>query len=143
MKLEAVIIREKVKMIVRGVMGVLFVGFTVFRIQIGVLRVQYNTTGNALIAEAHSNAFIFWGLADLLIFVLLVYNGYVEIKKHPNPQIASLFFVLMQSSIPKLFVIVLNTILIVIVGQVRGTPSQGISDLNTFIWSVKGTYPVL
>jgi hypothetical protein len=143
MKLEAVITREKARMIVRGVLGVLFFGFAAFRIQIGVLRVQYNTTGNALIGEAHSNAFIFWGLADLLIFVLLIYNGYIEIKRHPNPQIASLFFVLMQSSLPKLFVIVLNTILIVIVGQIRGPSSQAVSDLNTFIWSVKGTYPVL
>jgi hypothetical protein len=143
MKLEAVVTNLRVRNAVRGIMGVLFVGFTVFRIQIGVLRVQYNTTGNALIGEVHSNAFIFWGIADLLIFGLLVYNAYIEVTKHENSQSASLFIVLMQSSIPKLFVIVLNTILIVIVGQVRGTPSQAISDLNTFIWSVKGTYPVL
>jgi hypothetical protein len=141
-KLETVIMNKKVKLALRGVMGLLFIGFVIFRIQIGVLRVQYNTTGNALIGEAHSNAFIFWGLADLIIFGLLIYNAHIEITKHENSQSASLFLVLTQSSVPKLFVIVLNTILIVIVGQIRGTPSQGISDLNTLIWSVKGTYPV-
>jgi hypothetical protein len=141
-KLEAVVHSARIRTGVRVIMGVLFVGFTVFRIQIGVLRVQYNTTGNASIGEAHSNAFIFWGIADLLIFGLLVYNAYIEVTKHENSQSASLFVVLMQSSLPKLFVIVLNTILIVIVGQIRGPSSQAISDLNTFIWSVKGTYPV-
>jgi hypothetical protein len=141
-KLETVIMNQRIKTVLRSLMCLLFVGFLIFRIQIGVLRVQYNTTGNSLIGEAHSNAFIFWGLADLIIFGLLIYNAQIEITKHEKSQSASLFAVLTQSSIPKLFVIVLNTILIVIVGQIRGTPSQGISNLNTLIWSIKGTYPV-
>jgi hypothetical protein len=142
-KLETVIINQKIKLGLRAIMGLLFIGFCVFRIQIGVLRVANNTTGNKAIGVAHANAFIFWGLADLIIFGLLVWNAQAEISKYENSQTATLFMVLMQSSVPKLMIIVGNTFLIVIVGNLQGDQPQSVSDLNTFIWSVKGAYPVL
>jgi hypothetical protein len=51
----------------------LLLGFAAFRIEIGILRVYYNTTENAQIAQAHAYAFLWWGVADLTVLTLLIF----------------------------------------------------------------------
>ena len=65
-------------------MFLLFIPFAVFRIQIGVLRVAYNMTGNAAISLAHAYAFIFWGIADLIVMVMLVMYTFQYVRENSS-----------------------------------------------------------
>ncbi|KAJ3150446.1 hypothetical protein HDU86_006618 [Geranomyces michiganensis] len=145
-KTEIVLTNERFRKILRIVMGVLAVGFAGFRINIGRLRVRDNTTGNAAISEAHSWAFILWGLADLIIFMLLVLKTRSDAKAAAENNFASfgsqLLITLMKSSLLRLTVICLNTIAIVVMGQIK-EPSPFASSFGMFLWMVKGTYPII
>jgi hypothetical protein len=103
MKLIPILPTEQHKKILAGVMGLLFVGFSSFRIQIGVLRAGGNTLGNAGISKAHSDAFLWWGVADLIVLALLVWNTKKQVEMYSGNSIVLTLF---QSSIPRIFVLV-------------------------------------
>ncbi|KAI8849442.1 hypothetical protein BC829DRAFT_391765 [Chytridium lagenaria] len=83
------------------IMAVLMVAFAALRFNIGRLRFSNNALGNAAIANAHSYAFLVWGVADLIILFLLVWNVYDH------------------------------------------NPSLSLSNFNSFLWLVKGSYPMI
>ncbi|KAJ3225507.1 hypothetical protein HK099_006645 [Clydaea vesicula] len=65
MKLETAVFNESLKKALRITLGFIFVPFAKLRINIGVLRVQFNVTNNEQISFAHSLAFIPWGFAEV------------------------------------------------------------------------------
>ncbi|KAI8901438.1 hypothetical protein BC833DRAFT_577723 [Globomyces pollinis-pini] len=140
-KLQIAILDPKHKRVLRGILGILFLGFSGCRINIGRLRVMANLTMNTEIAAAHSYAFIFWGLADIVIFGLLAYNIYAQISV-VNHSTMHLVVTLLKSSVPRLLVLVVNTLLIVIIGQISD-PNSNIKNLNSLVWAIKGTYPII
>jgi hypothetical protein len=140
-KLETIFTSPLVKKVLRAIMIGLLVCFTVFRGMIGFYRVRDNTTQNPAIAQSHSYAFIFWGLADLVIFTLLVQNT-IHHMKNSTAALSGLISTLFKSSIPRIFILVVNTLLIVVLGQITNMTS-GLSNLNQLAWAIKGTYPII
>lgn len=139
-KLEVNVSLEFMKKVLRGVMAMLFVVFAIFRIIIGIDRVRFNTTYNAQIARDHSYAFIIWGVADVIIFSLM-WNTLVQLKNSQGAYKA-LIAVVFKSSVPGISILVVNTLLIVILGQIRH-PDQTAEDFNSLAWIIKGTYPII
>ena len=92
----------------RRVMMFLFAGFAAFRINIGLLRVQYNVTGNIWISQAHAFAFMWWGAAELIVLGMLLFftKQYVSSNTSQNGNIVLGLF---QSSVPRIGLIVLNS----------------------------------
>jgi hypothetical protein len=80
LKTTAIIRTDGLRRFVYGLMGVSFVIFAALRINIGRLRYDHNTLGDADIAAAHSYAFIVWGLADLFVLIMLLINVAEHIK---------------------------------------------------------------
>ncbi|KAJ3345818.1 hypothetical protein HDU91_007226 [Kappamyces sp. JEL0680] len=115
LKLDIIILDPRHVLWLHRVMFVLFLGFAAFRIDIGVLRYRFNTTMNEDIAQAHAHAFVWWGVADLIVLVLLMHYTLDYVKM---------------------------AILIVIVGQLTAS-SQAVTNLNTWVWTVKGVYPIV
>jgi hypothetical protein len=140
-KLETIFTSEMVKRIVRGIMLALLFAFTIFRGVIGYFRVRDNTTMNLAIQQAHSWAFVFWGLADVVIFVLLVQNT-IHHLRNSTSALSGLIETLFKSSIPRIFILVANTLLIVVLGQMT-TMTVSQSNINQLAWAIKGTYPII
>jgi hypothetical protein len=140
-KLETIFTSDVVKKALRAFMMALLVAFTIFRGMIGYFRVKDNTTMNAAIAQSHSWAFIFWGIADMVIFGLLIQNTVFHMK-HSTAAMFSLIGTLFKSYIPRIFILVVNTLAIVILGQFT-TMSTFQSNLNQLAWAIKGTYPLI
>jgi hypothetical protein len=142
-KLMAIIESSTEKWIFRTFYVVCLVGFSCFRGWIGWMRYTNNTVMNPEIMKLHSYAFIFWALAELVLFVLLIKNTIHHIR-NSSGEVNSVARILFKSSIPRLMVIVLNTIAITIVGQFQSP--QNLTDLNTVktcLWMIKGTYPLI
>ena len=144
LKLQVVIKSKGIKKILKFIMAILFCLFAGFRFFIGYLRWRDNVTQNADIARAHSYAFIIWGLADFIVFILLIYNTWKYFSNPDmNKSVAHIMSSLFASSLPRFFVIIINTFILVIIGQL---PSSSINTsngaLNDFVWLVKGTYTV-
>jgi hypothetical protein len=116
-------------------MAACFVGFAACRVMIGVFRLQANSVKNEMIDQTHGVAFLFWGIADLILFGLLVQNT-ISYLSSPD-ELRHLVTKLFQSSIPRIFVIIANTLLIVILTQLRVS-----STTQALFWAIKGTYPV-
>jgi hypothetical protein len=135
-KLEPIITTPSVRRALRWVLFVCLVGFSSFRILIGVYRIQSNTVRNEMIDQAHSLAFIFWGISDLILFGLLIKNT-VQYLQSNSEQLHFLVSKLFQSSLPRIFVIILNTFLLVVLSQLNISAS-----IEAIFWAVKGTYPV-
>ncbi|KAJ2994535.1 hypothetical protein HDV02_001513 [Globomyces sp. JEL0801] len=139
-KLETILMKSMHKKILRGILGVCFFGFSVFRVLNGIARVQTNDVNNSLTRQAHSDAFLFWGIADMVILVLLVMNA-INIKSdsfQTNDPIVSTLF---KSSIPRLLIIVINTLILVVVGYTyRDHSPSGIAELA---WAIKGSYAMI
>ncbi|KAI8618434.1 hypothetical protein BC830DRAFT_1108980, partial [Chytriomyces sp. MP71] len=72
-KASTVIINERVRTAANVFMAVAFVIFAGLRINIGRLRFAHNRLKDAEIGQAHSYAFIIWGITDLLIFFIMMY----------------------------------------------------------------------
>jgi hypothetical protein len=139
-KLEIAVSSKRIKLLLRMGLGLLLIPFGFYRIQIGIHRVRLNLLDHDLIARAHSNAFVFWGIADLVVFGLLMLNTYQKVSPQVPP--SSPYQALLGTSIPKLLVISINTILIVIFGQLTTPIAQDWVNLNRLVWAIKGTYPV-
>ncbi|KAJ3310478.1 hypothetical protein HDV04_004977 [Boothiomyces sp. JEL0838] len=153
-KLETTLTSLKVKRAVRFAMGVFLTCFVIGRFNIGYLRVQQNAIMNRTIGQAHAYAYIFWFLADFLIFGLLIYNTFIHIKSM-NKAVTLLVHTLFKSSIPRFLIITINTFCIAVISFFYAsevfidsnvaqdpktvTPMQ---DLSDFLWAIKGTYPV-
>ncbi|KAI8586376.1 hypothetical protein BDZ88DRAFT_429360 [Geranomyces variabilis] len=145
-KTEIALTNIRFRNYLRALMGVLALGFAGFRINIGRLRVRDNTTGNAEISEAHSWAFILWGLADMIIFGLLILKTRSDVKDAAEAGMSSLagglLIKLMKSSLLRLTVICVNTLAIIVMGQIK-EPGPAAQSFGTFLWMVKGTYPMI
>ncbi|TPX53443.1 hypothetical protein PhCBS80983_g06290 [Powellomyces hirtus] len=142
-KIELVINSENYRKYLRIFMAVLLVGFAGLRINIGRLRVRDNATGNDAISEAHSWAFIIWGIADIIIFVLLIVKMYRDIKDATNVTGAGdLIMTLLKSSLLRLVIICANTLCIVVMGQLKNK-NETARGFETFLWMAKGTYPII
>ncbi|KAI8618707.1 hypothetical protein BC830DRAFT_901375 [Chytriomyces sp. MP71] len=55
--------------------------FAGFRMHIGVLRFNENSLMTPSIAEAHSRAFVVWGLTDVIVFVLMLYATITQLRE--------------------------------------------------------------
>ncbi|KAJ3098280.1 hypothetical protein HDU96_011146 [Phlyctochytrium bullatum] len=64
----------------------LAVVFAALRLNIGRLRFTENSLGSPSIATAHSYAFLVWGVADLVILALLVWNVMDHVKNRVPQQ---------------------------------------------------------
>ncbi|KAJ3318479.1 hypothetical protein HDV06_000458 [Boothiomyces sp. JEL0866] len=153
-KLETTITSTRIKRVVRILMGIFLTCFTIGRAYIGYLRVEHNTIMDSTIGQAHAYAYIFWFLADFLIFGLLIYNTFIHIKSM-NKAVTLLVHTLFKSSIPRFLIITINTFCIAVISFFYAsevfvdsnlvqeakdvTPLQ---DLSDFLWAIKGTYPV-
>jgi hypothetical protein len=134
-KLEPIITAPKVRKLLRWAMAACFIGFAACRVMIGVFRLQANSIKNDMIDQTHSAAFLFWGVADLILFGLLVQNT-ISYLSSPD-ELRHLVTKLFQSSIPRIFVIIANTLLIVMLTQLRVS-----NTTQALFWAIKGTYPV-
>ncbi|KAJ3170814.1 hypothetical protein HDU87_008698 [Geranomyces variabilis] len=145
-KTEIALTNNRFRNYLRALMGILALGFAGLRINIGRLRVRDNTTSNSEILEAHSYAFIAWGLADLIIFALLLLKTRRDVKEVADAGMSSqtggLLLTLMKSSLLRLTVICVNTLAIIVVGQYT-EPGPALQSFGTFLWMVKGTYPMI
>ncbi|KAI8898792.1 hypothetical protein BC833DRAFT_588389 [Globomyces pollinis-pini] len=127
------------KKVLNGILVTCLVIFALLRLNIGYLRFRDNTTMNPSIATAHSYAFLIWGFADLVIFVLLIQNTISLGSQSVDGLLGTLF----KSSIPRITILVLNTFLIVVLGQLSTPLSVGMNNLNSLAWAIKGTYPII
>ncbi|KAJ3274702.1 hypothetical protein HDV01_002224 [Terramyces sp. JEL0728] len=154
-KLETTITSTEIKRVVRILMGMFLTCFTIGRGYIGYLRVQHNTIMDSAIGQAHAYAYIFWFLADFLIFGLLIYNTFIHIKSM-NKAVTVLVHTLFKSSIPRFLIITINTFCIAVISffyasevfidsRITQSPSSvtPLQDLSDFLWAIKGTYPLI
>ncbi|KAI8898791.1 hypothetical protein BC833DRAFT_588386 [Globomyces pollinis-pini] len=123
------------------VLGVCLIIFALLRFNIGRVRFTDNTLNNVAIGKAHSYAFLIWGLTDLIVFGLLIQNT-VSIGSQAVDGILKTLF---KSSIPRIMILVINTFIIVILGQIIPYNPSGVSlnNLNNLAWAIKGTYPII
>ncbi|KAJ2994027.1 hypothetical protein HDV02_001914 [Globomyces sp. JEL0801] len=138
-KLSAIITNSMHKKVLNGILFACLAIFALLRLNIGYLRFRDNTTMNPSIATAHSYAFLIWGFADLVIFVLLIQNTISLGSQSVDGLLGTLF----KSSIPRITILVLNTFLIVVLGQLSTPLSVGMNNLNSLAWAIKGTYPII
>ncbi|KAI8899010.1 hypothetical protein BC833DRAFT_587408 [Globomyces pollinis-pini] len=54
----------------------------------------------------------------------------------------ALLFALLKSSIPRILILVVNSLIIVVIGQLA-SPTPGTRNLNALVWSIKGAYPII
>ncbi|KAJ3110256.1 hypothetical protein HDU96_006759 [Phlyctochytrium bullatum] len=73
-KTRTIIRNPQVSKSINALMLFLFLVFVGLRTHIGVLRYTNNTLNDRAIALAHSYAFLVWGVAEIVILVLLVWN---------------------------------------------------------------------
>ncbi|KAJ3258150.1 hypothetical protein HK103_003968 [Boothiomyces macroporosus] len=139
LKLETIVSNRAQKLAIRGVMGACFVAFAACRINIGYHRVQDDTTMDPVIARAHSYAFIVWGTADLILFALLIANTINQCLVNATK---GMILVLFSSSVPRFLFLIINTFIIVVLGQLT-TMDEGQSNLNSLVWTFKGSYPLV
>ncbi|KAI8849441.1 hypothetical protein BC829DRAFT_391759 [Chytridium lagenaria] len=128
------------------IMAILLVIFAALRVNIGRLRFSNNALGNPAIASAHSYAFLVWGIADLIILFLLVWNVYDHVTKRTssNTESKGMIMTLMNSSIPRISIIFFN----ILASDCRGrsTPFpvlKTLANFNSFLWLVKGSFPMI
>ncbi|KAJ3191893.1 hypothetical protein HK101_007307 [Irineochytrium annulatum] len=141
-KTAVILTSDSVKRTFQILMLVLFVIFAVLRVNIGRLRFSHNALMDNDIEQAHSYAFVVWGLADLIIMVLLVWNVHEHITRSANQRSSAVLTTLMSSSVPRIAVIFFNTLAIVIIGQLFST-NPVVLNINSFVWLVKGAYPAI
>ncbi|KAJ3193604.1 hypothetical protein HK101_004538 [Irineochytrium annulatum] len=141
-KTAVILTSDAVKRGFQILMLVLFIVFAALRVNIGRLRYSHNTLMDNDIEQAHSYAFVVWGIADLIIMVLLVWNVHEHIARSVNQRSSAVLTTLMSSSVPRIAVIFLNTLAIVIIGQLFST-NPTVRNVNAFIWLVKGAYPAI
>ncbi|KAJ3318480.1 hypothetical protein HDV06_000459 [Boothiomyces sp. JEL0866] len=104
--------------------------------------------------QAHAYAYIFWFLADLLIFALLIYNTIIHMN-NKKKSVSLLMNNLFKSSIPRFMIITINTLCLTIVSfsysevfvdsSIVQDPASvtSLQDLSDFLWALKGTYPLI
>ncbi|KAJ3313232.1 hypothetical protein HDV04_002216 [Boothiomyces sp. JEL0838] len=127
------------KKVLRGVMLLLFLAFAGCRINIGINRVQDNTTMNFAIAQAHSYAFLVWGVSDIILFSLLIANTIDQLKVNATKKTIKVLF---RSSLPRFLFLIANTFVIVVLGQLQSL-DEGQQNLNALVWTFKGSYPLV
>ncbi|KAJ3317016.1 hypothetical protein HDV06_002206, partial [Boothiomyces sp. JEL0866] len=98
-----------------------------------------DTTGDFVIAQAHSYAFIVWGTADLILFGLLIANTINQCKVNATK---GMIMVLFTSSVPRFLFLIINTFIIVVLGQISSL-NEGQANLNSLVWTFKGSYPLV
>ncbi len=134
---------EKTKRVVKAFLFLTFLAFAACRINIGALRVYASQVKNADIALAHSYAYICWGLADLVILGLLIANAY-HLQKNSTGAAKQRITVILTSSIPRIGVIIANTLVIVVIGNIpESNYSDATRNMNTLCWMMKGVYPLV
>ncbi|KAJ3214906.1 hypothetical protein HDU67_001055, partial [Dinochytrium kinnereticum] len=142
-KTSVIFTSESLRKVFTILMIVLFIAFSTLRVNIGRLRFSENTLNNADIAAAHSYAFLVWGFADLIILFLLVWNVWDHVKRRANAESKGMIMTLMNSSIPRIAIIFFNTFAIVAIGQLKPPTPTIINNFNSFLWLVKGSYPMI
>ncbi|KAJ3275840.1 hypothetical protein HDV01_006706 [Terramyces sp. JEL0728] len=139
LKLETIVTNNIQKLVLRVFMVACFVAFSACRINIGYHRVKDDTTMNLEIAKAHSYAFIVWGTSDLVLFVLLIFNTINQCRINAAK---GMILTLFSSSVPRFLFLIINTFIIVVLGQLT-TMDEGQSNLNSLVWTFKGSYPLV
>ncbi|KAI8892674.1 hypothetical protein BC833DRAFT_610992 [Globomyces pollinis-pini] len=144
MKLQSVLSHIGVKRILNSTLVILLLLYSIARFNIGRIRFMENNLHSSKIITAQSYAFIVWGFVYLTLFALLIKNA-IAIAKQINDRRDGIKTIL-KSSLPRLTIIVLNTLLIVIFGQLityLNPPIQRITDTNSLLMAIKSSYPLI
>ncbi|KAJ3105205.1 hypothetical protein HDU97_008359 [Phlyctochytrium planicorne] len=142
-KTSVIFTSDTLKKVFMFINGFLLLVFAVLRINIGRLRFSANSLDNDDIQTAHSYAFLVWGAADLIILGLLCYNVWDHVKRRSNKESKGMIMTLMNSSVPRIAIIFFNTLFIVIIGQLKKPLPKTLDNFHSFLWLVKGTYPMI
>ncbi|KAJ3105206.1 hypothetical protein HDU97_008360 [Phlyctochytrium planicorne] len=142
-KTSVIITSEVLRKVLSGLNIVLLLVFSALRFNIGRLRFSANSLDNDDIQAAHSYAFLVWGVADLIILGLLCYNVWDHVKRRASNESKGMILTLMNSSVPRIAIIFFNTLLIVIIGQLKKPLPKTLDSFHSFLWLVKGTYPMI
>ncbi|KAI8914362.1 hypothetical protein EDD86DRAFT_259640 [Gorgonomyces haynaldii] len=135
-KLEPIIEGKNIKMLIRGVFGVLGCAYMIARCYIGFLRYRKSTVMDAEIMKAHSWAFIVWGLADALLVCLLIVYTFKTIRSLRLAESKDIASAIFKSSIPRLALIMTNTLVIAALGLLDTSPT-----MDSLAWLIKAAYP--
>ncbi|KAI9337711.1 hypothetical protein DFJ73DRAFT_950670 [Zopfochytrium polystomum] len=169
-KTKVVIRSPHIDSLLHKALCLLFLFFAGARLNIGRLRYSANLLSDPDIELAHNFAFLIWGLADLVLMVLLVLNvlDYAagrsrsrsrQSRQHRPTTAATTTTTLQQgefvlktllnSSIPRFAVIFANTLLICLVNFVAHYADHAaigyltLQNVSKFAWMVKGSYTTL
>lgn len=140
-KLEVVISSKTTKRILLCTLAVIGLVFGCLRANIGVQRIKEDKIGSHNIRMAHSYAFLAWGAANLILANVIGYSVLILIRSAEKTK--SIIFILLKSSMPILFTLVVNTLLIVIISQIHLPKSNAAAHTNAVLWAIKGAYPIL
>ncbi|KAJ3332777.1 hypothetical protein HDU76_013104 [Blyttiomyces sp. JEL0837] len=122
------------------VMICLFFAFFAFRINIA--RLNLSNAPQSQVRFATAFAFAIWGVADLIVLGLLVWNVIDHVQKSKDELRSNVMRTLLKSSVPRMAIIFLNTLSFVIVSFI--TPqSETVQNINQFNFMVKGAYPLI
>ncbi|KAI9319558.1 hypothetical protein DFJ73DRAFT_769572 [Zopfochytrium polystomum] len=147
----------KTRVILKGVMlermvnyflGGVFLLYVACRANIGRLRFQHNLLSDDDIALAHNYVYILWIIADVVLFVLLIWNVVDHLSKSLAAS-SKVIKTLLNSSLPRFAVILFNTMVLSVLNFVLRTPGLDsmtlltLKNLSKFTSLVKGTYPTL
>ncbi|KAJ3417605.1 hypothetical protein HDV05_000062 [Chytridiales sp. JEL 0842] len=145
LKTAVIITSQRAKRAAVLFLFLLFLVFAGCRAYIGFLRFTQNMLTSPEIEAAHAYAYISWGIADLMILVLLCWNVWVHVKASGKGGSSKVITTLMMSSVPRIAVIFFNTLSVVITGAFHNSSkgNRTLSNFTTLIWLIKGTYPFI
>lgn len=143
MKLSVVITNIRMRKAVWGMLSLLFVAYVACRINVGRIRVAENSGWNDDIARAHSYAYIVWGLADLVIIYLVLYNAWTHFQ-NSNVVMGKVIKLLLKSSIPRLLFMGVNTLLITLTALLAyGSKEENVENFLKILWLIKAAYSLI
>ncbi|KAI9324938.1 hypothetical protein DFJ73DRAFT_870917 [Zopfochytrium polystomum] len=134
--------------IVNYFLGIVFLLYVACRANIGRLRFQHNFLSDDDIALAHNYVYILWIIADVVLFVLLIWNVVDHLSKSLTSS-GKIIKTLLNSSLPRFAVILFNTMVLSVLNFVLRNPGLDpqsvltLKNLSKFTSLVKGTYPTL
>ncbi|KAI8897452.1 hypothetical protein BC833DRAFT_621252 [Globomyces pollinis-pini] len=141
-KLEVVITEGVYRKYLKYFLLVLWSFYGCARGYIGYLRFVNNTLNNPAIDAAHSYAYLIWGFTDIVIFVLLIISTYRHFTRSKQTTF-NLILTLLESSIFRLSIMILNTLMIAILYQVQNPQSLTWVSFSNLGWAIKGAYPFI
>ncbi|KAI8892203.1 hypothetical protein BC833DRAFT_612388 [Globomyces pollinis-pini] len=137
-KVEILLNQERKRM-VRYMMFGLSILYTITRFILGYVRFEEDTLVGTRINQIQSYSYLIWLLADLLLLILLSYSIYLHMNS-THQKTWEMIVTLSYSSIPRLLIIMLTTLMIVFLCQ---SPGSLDSDVLRLAWAIKSGFPFI